>query len=208
MMKLIVFGATGGVGQEFVKMAVAEGHEVTAFVRTPEKLQTKSGVTIITGDAFDPKAVADAIVGHDAVVSCIGSTEGPEKHTSIEKMGRNIADGMEAAGVKRIVYCASAGVFGEIPGIAGKLVMKMLEKPLKDHRAGLDYIMSKKDVVYTIARPMSLKNNPLELNYSELEDGVPQTARSIPRASVAHFLLKALKDEKYANKSIGLASGK
>lgn len=131
-MKLIVFGATGGVGQEFVKMAVAEGHKVTAFVRTPEKLQTKTGVEIIVGDAFDAQAVAAAIPGHDAVVSCVGSTEGPEKNTSIQKMGKNIADGMEAAGVKRIAYCASAGVFGEIPGIAGKMVMKMLEKPVNN----------------------------------------------------------------------------
>ena len=127
-MKLIVFGATGGVGQEFIKMAVEQGHEVSAFVRTPEKLQTKSGVNIIQGDAFEATAVAEAIKGHDAVVSCIGSTEGSEKHTSIQKMGKNIADGMEAAGVKRIVYCASAGVNREIPGIAGKMVMKMLEK--------------------------------------------------------------------------------
>lgn len=78
---------------------------------------------------------------------------------------------------------------------------------LKDHRAGLDYIMSK-DVVYTIARPMSLKNDPLELNYVEQEEGVPQTSRSIPHTSVAHFLLKALKDTNYENKSIGLASAK
>ena len=206
-MKLIVFGATGGVGQEFIKMAVEQGHEISAFVRTPEKLQTKSGVEIIQGDAFDATAVAEAIKGHDAVVSCIGSTEGSEKHTSIQKMGKNIADGMEAAGVKRIVYCASAGVNREIPGIAGKMVMKMLEKPLKDHRAALDYILSK-DVVYTVARPMGLKNNPLELDYVESFDSVPNAARSIPRASVAHFLLKALTDDKYENTSVGLASAK
>jgi len=34
-MKIIVFGATGGVGQHVVKQALEEGHEVTAFVRTP-----------------------------------------------------------------------------------------------------------------------------------------------------------------------------
>lgn len=45
-MKIIVFGATGGVGQHFVEMAVAAGHDVTVFVRTPEKLKT-TGVHII-----------------------------------------------------------------------------------------------------------------------------------------------------------------
>lgn len=206
-MKLIVFGATGGVGREFVKMAVEQGHEVTAFVRTPEKLQMTSGVEVIQGDAFNAEAVAAAIQGQDAVVSCIGSTEGPDKHISIQKMGKNIADGMKATGVNRIVYCASAGINGEIPGLAGKMVMKMLGKVLKDHRASVDYIIAQGHN-YTIARPMGLKNAPLELDYEESFDSIPTTSRSIPRASVAHFLLKALTDEKYNNASVGLASRK
>lgn len=48
-MKVIVFGATGGVGQHFVQMAVEASHEVTAFVRTPEKLKTTNGVNILKG---------------------------------------------------------------------------------------------------------------------------------------------------------------
>lgn len=205
-MKLIVFGATGGVGKLFVQQAVAKGHEVTAFVRTPEKMDVQ-GVKIIQGDAFDAQAVAQAIVGQDAVVSCLGSTEGPGKDTSIGRMGHNIADGMKAAGVKRIVYCASAGVDGEIPGLMGKMIMKLLAKPLKDHKAALNYILAN-DVVYTIARPYSLKDKPLEEDYSEAFEGVPTSSQWIARASVAHFLLKALEDEKYNNTSVALASSK
>lgn len=205
-MKLIVFGATGGVGQEFIKQAIEKGHEITAFIRTPSKL-TLQGVHIIQGDAFDPEAVSAAIAGHDAVVTCLGSTEGPEKHTSIEKMTRHIADGMEKQNVKRIIYCASAGVNGELPGLIGKMVMKMLAKPLKDHRNALNYLLSK-NVVYTIARPMGLKNNPIELDYTEIFDGPPKGGSSIPRASVAHFMVKALEDKKYENASVGLASAK
>lgn len=203
-MKLIVFGATGGVGQHFVEMAVQQGHEVTAFVRTPGKLRTKDGVTIVQGDAFDAEAVAAAIPGHDAVVSCVGSSTGMKKSNDLERMGRNIADGMVAAGVKHFVYCASAGVNGEIPGIAGKMMMKMLANPLKDHRAALDYYLSK-DFTYTIARPMGLKDDALTTSYSESFDSVPGTSNSISRASVAHFLLKSLTDPTYKNTSIGLS---
>lgn len=38
-MKIIIFGATGGVGQCVVKQALEKNFEVTAFVRTPSKLQ-------------------------------------------------------------------------------------------------------------------------------------------------------------------------
>ena len=95
-MKLIVFGATGGVGQHLVRMALEAGHEVTAFVRTPDKLETKEGIQIIQGDAFDAQSVAAAIIGHDAVISCLGSSTGTKKSNELETMGKNIADGMEA----------------------------------------------------------------------------------------------------------------
>lgn len=203
-MKIIVFGATGGVGQYVVQMAVAAGHDVTAFVRTPEKLTTKDGVTIIQGDAFDPATVAQAIIGHDAVVSCVGSSSGMKKSNELETMGKNIADGMAAANVTRLVYCASAGVDREIPGLAGKMMMALLKNPLADHRAALNYYKSKGFNI-TIARPMGLKNDPLSTNYSESFEGVPGTSNSIPRASVAHFLVKALTDSKYENKSVGLS---
>ena len=203
-MKIIVFGATGGVGQQFVEMAVAAGHEVTAFVRTPEKLQT-ANVHIIQGDAFNAEDVAKAIPNHEAVISCLGSSAGMKKSNDLETMGKNIADSMEAAGVKRLVYCASAGVNGEIPGIAGKMMMKMLANPLADHRNALNYYKTK-DIVYTIARPMGLKDEPLNVDYKESIDGVPKGSNSIPRASVAHFMLKALTDPSYENKSVGLCS--
>ncbi len=37
-MKIIVFGATGGVGQQVVKQALEKGIKVPAFVRTPSKI--------------------------------------------------------------------------------------------------------------------------------------------------------------------------
>lgn len=203
-MKIIVFGATGGVGQQFVKMAVEAGHEVTAFARTPEKVTTEN-VHIIKGDVFDKVAVAQAITGHEVVISCLGSSAGMKKSRDLEQMGMNVADGMEAAGVKRLVYCASAGVDGEIPGIAGKMMMKMLANPLADHRNALNYYKTK-DIIYTIARPMGLKNEPLQVDYKESFDGVPKGSNSIPRASVAHFMVKILTDSTYENKSVGLCS--
>lgn len=203
-MKIIVFGATGGVGQHVVKMAVEAGHEVTAFVRTPSKLQTTADVNIVKGDAFDAQSVAQAIVGHDAVISCVGSSTGMKKSNELEQMGKNIADGMAAANVSRIAYCASAGVDKEIPGIAGKMMMTLLKNPLADHRAALQHYKAH-NFNLTVARPMGLKDDALSTTYAEAFEGVPGTSHSIPRASVAHFLVKSLSDSRYDNTSVGLA---
>lgn len=88
-MKIIVFGATGGVGQHFVEMAVKAGHTVTAFVRTPEKLKTKD-VAIIQGDAFNADQVADAVLGHDAVISCLGSSTGVKNPMNLKRWAKTL----------------------------------------------------------------------------------------------------------------------
>lgn len=204
-MKIIVFGATGGVGRYVVKQALEKGMEVTAFVRTPSKLDmAHEQLHIVQGDAFNKEEVAVAVAGHDAVVSCLGSSQGMKKSTELEEMTKNIVDGMQAHGVKRIVYTASAGIYNEIPGISGKLIMKMLKNALIDHRHAVDYIEAN-GLNYTIVRPMGLTNSAFTGKYRESKEGIPEKGKSIPRADVAHFIVKALSDQQYENSSIGIA---
>src|SRR5262245_47317764 len=53
-LKLFVIGATGRTGREVVQQALARGHRVTAFVRSPESITaTNERLNIIKGDAMD-----------------------------------------------------------------------------------------------------------------------------------------------------------
>lgn len=205
-MKIIVFGATGGVGQSVVKQALEQGYQVTAFVRTPDKLKvTGEKLTVVQGDAFHVEQVAAAIADHDAVVSCLGSNQGMKKSDDLQTMAKNIVAGMQQHGVKRIVYTASAGINDELPGIGGKLMMGVLKQVLIDHRAAVDAIQQA-GLTYTIVRPMGLTNDSFTGQYRESEQGVPGKSKTIPRADVEHFILKALGDLTYENKSIGIAT--
>ena len=50
-MLLFVLGATGGTGRALVEQARQRGHRVTAFVRSPQKLDSlRDGVTVLRGD--------------------------------------------------------------------------------------------------------------------------------------------------------------
>lgn len=205
-MKIIVFGATGRVGQHVLKQALEKGFEVTAFVRTPSKIEVEHGqLHIIQGDAFSKEEVAKAIAGHDVVVSCLGSSNGMKASTELEEMTKNIVDGMKEHHVNRIIYTASAGIYGEIPGISGKMVMKMLKHALKDHRNAVDYI-TENGLNYTIVRPMGLTNDEFTGVYREAKEGIPEKGRKIPRADVAHFIIKALNDKQYENASVAIAT--
>lgn len=205
-MKIIVFGATGGVGQEVVKQALDKGMEVTAFVRTPSKMPlSHEKLHVIQGDAFHKEDVSRALAGHEAVVSCLGSSQGMKKSSELEEMTKHIVLGMEEHGIKRIVYTASAGIHKEIPGVAGKVVIQMLKNPLADHRNAVDFIQTH-GLTYTIVRPLGLTNDAFTGNYREAEHGVPDKARSIARADVAHFIVKALSEDRYENASVGIAT--
>jgi len=76
MARLIVFGATGSLGSNVLRLALAEGHEVTAFVRTPSKLARSAGagISVHQGD-LGTIALADLagiVRGHDALINCAG----------------------------------------------------------------------------------------------------------------------------------------
>lgn len=205
-MKLVVFGASGRVGQHVVKLALQQGMKVTAFVRTPSKLQISHPfLHIYHGNALQADDVAAAIKGQHAVISCLASSKGLKKSTELGRMVENIAFGMQKHQIKRIIYVASAGIDGEIPGISGKMMMKTLKYPLMDHRHAVDTIVHY-NLDYTIIRPMGLTDDAPIGNYREAVEGIPERGKSIARADVANFIMKTLLDPKYIHQSISIAN--
>ena len=72
-MKVIVFGASGGIGRLIVAGALELGHAVTAFVRNPQTFEPRDGLRILQGDVFDAQSVGDAIDGNRAVFCALGA---------------------------------------------------------------------------------------------------------------------------------------
>jgi putative NADH-flavin reductase len=72
-MNLIVLGATGGTGRRLIEQALAQEHTVTAFVRSPAKVQrSHQNLKVVPGNILDENTVATAIEGQDAVLSTLG----------------------------------------------------------------------------------------------------------------------------------------
>ncbi|QAS52847.1 NAD(P)-dependent oxidoreductase [Halobacillus litoralis] len=202
-MNIIVFGATGATGIEFVTQALQSGHSVTAFARTPEKLGIlHNNLAVIQGDALHEDEVVAAIEGHKVVVSCLG-TEGLKPSTVFEEMTDNILSGMQKHGLKRILYVASAGIYNEIPGVLGWMSQRILKNVLADHRKAVNLILAA-NMEYTIARPMRLNDGHLKGQY-RMSEGLPNGGKEINRKDVAHFLLASLQNESRIKKTVGLA---
>lgn len=61
-MKLFILGATGRTGQELVRQALSDGHEVVAYVRSPEKLNSQEKLTIIQGTLEETTKLQQAML--------------------------------------------------------------------------------------------------------------------------------------------------
>ena len=73
MSSVLILGATGSLGRHVLRQALAAGHEVTVFVRTPAKLspEIRERVSVHTGD-LSAHVPLDLVRGQDALINCAG----------------------------------------------------------------------------------------------------------------------------------------
>lgn len=104
-MNVLIFGASGGIGKWAINYALQNGHQVTAYVRHPEKMQIADDhLTIMQGELTDKEKITRALSGQDAVIWCVGI---PMKRSypgmnSLEGH-RVLIQAMKEQGVKRLI---------------------------------------------------------------------------------------------------------
>ncbi|GAA3842042.1 hypothetical protein GCM10022403_087620 [Streptomyces coacervatus] len=64
-MRITVFGGTGPTGLLLINQALAGGHAVVAYARTPAKLPSHQRLTGIPGQLDDASAIGEAVRGSD-----------------------------------------------------------------------------------------------------------------------------------------------
>lgn len=208
-MNVIVFGATGTVGSEIVKQALAKGHKVTAFVRNPGKvsLQENPNLTIYKGDVLNPKDIQEALQNQEAVLCALGDG----KTGKIRARGtKNIIEAMNEKRVKRLI-CQStigAGDSYENLNFIWKHVMFgfLLKRVLPDHNLQEKYIQES-NLNYTIVRPGALTNGAITNAYKTgFAKDLKKLSLKINRADVADFMLQQLSAEDYIRKSVSISN--
>jgi putative NADH-flavin reductase len=118
LMKIALIGATGFVGSALVTELLQRGHQVTALVRNPDRLQARPDLTARALDAYDADAVAAAVQGHDAVVSAFNpGWDDPALYERFMQGSQAIVAGVEQSGVKRLVVVGGAGSLFVAPGV-------------------------------------------------------------------------------------------
>jgi len=202
-MKIIVFGATGGTGKLILKQALAKGHTVTAFARNTAGLPQDPRLRVIQGDVFDFPAVVDAMNGHRAVLSALGSRT-RKKEDLLARAIPNILEGMRQEYVSRLVVLGAAGVapdYGKYHNALTTFAIWMAKNTVLKHpfadQAVQERLLRSSEVDYTIVRAPRLVDGAFTGRYRVLPDALPPGALRVSRADVADFMLLQLTDPRF-----------
>lgn len=209
-MNLTIFGATGRTGLHLVKKALERNHQVTAFVRNPDKLNLNNQkLQIVQGDIVDSGIVDRAIAKADAVLSVLGPTENKPTYT-VSKGTENILHAMEKHQVKRLVISSGAGVSDSMdkPGFLDKIIQFLLKRfsryVLEDMQKTVE-IVRNSDLEWTIVRVPMLTDAPptgeVKVGYIGKNIG-PR----INRADLASFMLDQLDDSRYVHQAPAISN--
>ena len=117
-MKIALIGATGFVGSALMKEALDRGHDVTAIVRHPEKLQPHTKLHPQKCDVYNADEVARLVTGHDAVISAFSpSKTDPEIREKHVQGIKTMLAAMKQADIKRLLVVGGAGSLEVKPGL-------------------------------------------------------------------------------------------
>jgi putative NADH-flavin reductase len=209
MKKIVIFGASRGVGRCLTEQALTQGYRVTAAVRNPATVSiAHERLRTISCDVLNPDAVDRAIVGQDVAFCTLGANaKGP---ISLYSAGaHNIVRGMQAHQVRRLIFLSNFGILNEkaqdLRGAALLfLIKRFIRETLVDHRRALEEIRGHAPE-WVVVRPMPLSNELWSGKYRIAVNGLPAKGMRIARADVADFMLRQATNDEYLYKVPAIA---
>jgi putative NADH-flavin reductase len=213
-MKIIVFGATGKTGRELVRQALEAGHEVTAFVRDPARLEVRHPrLEVKVGQVTtDQAAVTSAVKGHDAVITALGTEQTVRGMRSPGLMSQAmpaIIQAMTDTGVDRLVALSAFGVGDsrrEAPLFLTLMYRLFLGRVFAD-KAVAERLLRDSELDWTLVYPVLLTDGPQTGSYRSEVRLTPGRRWRISRGDVADFMLSQLLDRTYSHKVAVVTSG-
>jgi putative NADH-flavin reductase len=208
-MRLLIIGATGGTGRQLVTQALERGHEVTALVRRPAKIEVRHERLVIPrGNVLDYNSLDAAMRGQEAVLCALGHKRWFYPTRILSEGTRNLLRAMETHRVRRLVCETSLGL-GESAGRMGLyytlfVIPFILPFYYWDKRRQ-EQVIRASSPEWVIVRPGALTNGAKRGGYRHGGDlGSWLWTVRISRADVADFMLNQLTDDTYLRAAPGV----
>lgn len=208
-MKLLVLGATGGIGLELVKQAIEKRHEVTAFVRNPQALAAFGNkITVVKGDLLSSWDLGNVIQGHDAILSGFGPRVPVVKaeHDLLTRFASALTEAVKHTTLRRVLVVSVAFLFKDALLPPAYLLGKLFFPNVVRDAAAMERRIAESELAWTLIRPPQLTDKPLTGKYRVREGHLPSLGLKISRADIADYMFKALDDNSTIGKIVGVAN--
>jgi uncharacterized protein YbjT (DUF2867 family) len=187
MKNVIILGASGNIAKHVIDILVKKDDiNLTLFLRNKSRLRNNdvSKALFIEGNVLNINQLKEAITGQDIVYSNLSG--------DLEAMAKNIVKAMEEAGVKKLIFISSIGIYN-VP----------LRPVLKPYRKAADVIEASK-LEYTILRPTWFTNAD-EVDYETTRKGEPEKGPVVSQKSLATLITKIIESpENYIRENLGI----
>ena len=202
MAKVLIIGASRGIGLETVKAALLAGHNARALARSAASIPVQNaGLEKVPGNALDIGTIRSVLEGVDVVVQTLGVDIAPrsifERTTLFSQSTRILVDAMKIADVKRLIAVTGLGA-GDSRGHGGLLydavVFPLFLKRVYDDKDVQEWIIRSSGLDWTIVRPGLLTNRPASGRYRILTAVEDWRFGLISRADVADFIVRQIED--------------
>ncbi len=187
MRNVLIVGASGNIAGIVIDLLRTESDiQLTLFLRSDRRLKSRvdPGWRIIEGDALKPGDLKKAMTGINVVYANLAG--------DLEEMAKIIVKTMDEAGVKRLIFISSIGIYDD-----------PVRPVLRPYRKAADVIEAS-DLDYTILRPTWFTSVD-EVDYEITRKGEPEKGSVISMKSLATFITTLIKSpEKNIRESLGV----
>ncbi|MBA1392362.1 NAD-dependent epimerase/dehydratase family protein [Lactobacillus sp. XV13L] len=199
MTKVLIIGATGSIGRVTRQYFLDHSDDqLTLMARHIDSLQNTINPhreRLIAGDVTVAASLHEALLGQDVVFAALSG--------DLPQMARSLVDQMTKAGIERLLFISSMGIYNEIPASIGAAGNLKNSPVLSSYRQAAD-IIADSSLNYTIIRPGWFDNGN-DIDYQVTHKGEPFGGHDVSRRSIADLVLRLAHDPQLGSRdSLGI----
>ncbi len=194
-LEVLVLGANGQLARNTTRLLLRDTTaHLTLYLRRANRLSNPdpARVRIVEGDVLDRATLEAAMVGQAVVYANLAG--------GMKQQAESIVAAMNKAGLRRLIFISSMGIYDEVPGQKYKSVLD----PYRDSAA----VIESSDLDYTILRPGWFTHED-EVNYQLTQKGEPFKGHDVSLNSLSDLIVKLVTTQGlHVRRSLGVSRGK